>query len=62
VLVEELKVAAPVKDVKEVLVPAWSEQIGAEARPSTDHLPKFGRRSYRLKKTRFTSSGVIRWA
>src|SRR5262245_37925185 len=50
VLVEELKIAAPVEDVEELLVPAWSEQVGAQACPAADHLPELGLRSHRLEE------------
>ena len=44
VLVEKLEIPAPVEDVEELFVPARSEQVGTEARPTANHLPELGLR------------------
>lgn len=51
--VEELQVAAEVEDVEVTLVLAWSEQVGAQAGASAEHLPEL-----RLRPDRFEEDEV----
>src|SRR5207248_2266900 len=49
-LVEELEISAPIKNIEKLLMPAGSEQMGTEACTAADHLPELGLRPHRLEE------------
>ena len=59
VLAEVLQVLAEVEDVEEGLVLARPEQVQAEARTPTEHLPELGFRTHQLEKDQIHDLGDV---
>src|SRR5690606_38521028 len=55
----KLKVAKQIKNQEMGLVVAFAKQIGAQARATAYHLPKFGVRFYRFIKHQINATGGI---
>src|SRR5664280_648396 len=59
VLAEELQVLAVIENIEELLVLPWPEQVWAQPRAATHHLPEFRLRPHQLEKHQVDDFGDV---